>query len=80
YFLEDGVMSSRKYPYIAFKAEREAGDQLLSVENLTKTADDGTVLFKNLTFTIRKGEKVVFLCRNPKVLTTLFDVLMEETK
>ncbi|MCU0439907.1 MAG: ATP-binding cassette domain-containing protein [Raineya sp.] len=78
--LEDITPSSRKYPYIAFKAEREAGDQLLSVENLTKTADDGTVLFKNLSFTIRKGEKVVFLCRNPKVLTTLFDVLMEETK
>jgi ATPase subunit of ABC transporter with duplicated ATPase domains len=78
--LEDITPSSRKYPYIAFKAEREAGDQLLSVENLTKTADDGTVLFKNLTFTIRKGEKVVFLSRNPKVLTTLFDVLMEETK
>jgi ATPase subunit of ABC transporter with duplicated ATPase domains len=78
--LEDITPSSRKYPYIAFKAEREAGDQLLSVENLTKTADDGTVLFKNLTFTIRKGEKVVFLSKNPKVLTTLFDVLMEETK
>ncbi|KOY85628.1 ABC transporter ATP-binding protein [bacterium 336/3] len=78
--LEDITPSSRKYPYIAFKADREAGDQLLSVENLTKTAEDGTVLLKNVTFTLRKGEKVVFLCRNPKVLTTLFDILMEETK
>jgi len=78
--LEDITPSSRKYPYIAFKADREAGDQLLSVENLSKTAEDGTVLFKNLTFTLRKGEKVVFLCRNPRVITTLFDILTEQIK
>ncbi len=78
--LEDIVPSSRKYPYIAFKPEREAGDQLLSVENLSKTAEDGTILFQNLTFTIRKGEKVVFLCRNAKAITALLDILMEESK
>ena len=59
--LEDIQPSSRKYPYVNFKPEREAGDQILSVENLTYTAEDGTQLFENLSFTVNKQDKIFLL-------------------
>lgn len=77
--LEDIKPSSRRYPYIQFKPEREAGNQLLSVENLSKTLDDGTVLFKNITFTVEKKDKIAILGRNDLSASTFFQVLMEET-
>ena len=67
--------SSRKYPGIIFPMEREPGNQILEVENLKATDEDGTVLFDNVNFNIEKGEKVVFLSHNPKAMTTLFEII-----
>ena len=76
--VEDIKPSSRKYPFINFKPEREAGDQLLSVENLSATTDDGTPLFTNLSFTINKGDKVALLAKDSLAITALLDILAGE--
>lgn len=77
--LEDIQPSSRKYPYVGFKADREAGDQLLRVENLTVSLE-GEKILNNVSFTIKKGQKVVFLANSEVVTTSLFRVLMGEIK
>jgi ABC-type cobalamin/Fe3+-siderophores transport system ATPase subunit/site-specific DNA-cytosine methylase len=78
--VEDIKPSSRKYPFINFKPEREAGDQLLSVENLSATTEEGVPLFTNLSFTVNKGDKVAFLAKDSLAITALFDILMGEGK
>ena len=67
--------SSRKYPGIIFQMEREPGNQILEVERLKATDNDGNVLFDNVSFNIEKGQKVVFLSRNPKAMTALFEIV-----
>ena len=67
--------SSRKYPGIIFSMEREPGNQILEVENLKAVDEDGTVLFDNVNFNIEKGQKVVFLSRNSKAMTALFEII-----
>ena len=67
--------SSRKYPGIIFQMEREPGTQILEVEGLKAVEPDGTVLFDNVTFTIEKGQKTVFLSHNPKAMTALFEII-----
>lgn len=67
--------SSRKYPGIIFLMEREPGNQILEVEGLKATDNDGNVLFDNVSFNIEKGQKVVFLSRNPKAMTALFEIV-----
>ena len=69
--------STRKYPGIIFTMDREPGNQILQVEGLTAIEDDGTVLFKDLSFTVEKGQKVVFLSRNPRAMTALFEIINE---
>lgn len=76
--VEDIQPSSRKYPYIAFKPEREVGDQILTVENLSYTLEDGTVLFRNLSFSMAKGDKIAFLSKDGLAVTALFDILTGE--
>jgi len=76
---EDIKPSSRRYPYVGFKPEREAGDQLLRVEGLTKTID-GVKVLNNVTFVIHKNDKVVFVGENELANTTLFKILMGELK
>lgn len=78
--VEDIKPSSRKYPYIAFKSDREAGDQILSVDNLSKTAEDGTSLFKNVSFMANKGDKIAFVGKNVLAISALFDILAGEAK
>ncbi|WP_282778463.1 ABC-F family ATP-binding cassette domain-containing protein [Phaeodactylibacter xiamenensis] len=73
--LEDIQPSSRKYPYINFKMEREPGDQILKVENLSLQGTDGTPLFSNVSFTMNKGEKIALMGRNATALTAFFDVM-----
>lgn len=73
--IDDIQPSSRKYPYIHFKPEREVGDQILTVENLTYTSEDGTKLFENLSFTINRNDKVFFYSRDGLAVTALFDIL-----
>ncbi|MBP2625836.1 MAG: transporter related protein [Firmicutes bacterium] len=75
--LEDIKPSSRKYPYIAFKPDREAGDQLLTVENISKTIDGEKVL-DNVSFIVTKGDKIAFVGPNSVAKTTLFKILMGE--
>ncbi|WP_374140616.1 ABC-F family ATP-binding cassette domain-containing protein [Leptotrichia hongkongensis] len=74
---EDMQVSNRKYPYIEFKPEREAGNNMLKVENLTKTIDGEKVL-NNISFTINTGDKVVILSKNDIAKTTLFQILAGE--
>ncbi len=76
--VDDIKPSSRKYPFINFKPEREAGDQLLSVENLSATTEDGVPLFTNLSFTINKGDKVALLAKDSLAITALLDILAGE--
>ena len=73
--IEEIQPSTRKYPGIIFQMEREPGNQILEVENLSATDTDGTVLFRDLSFNAEKGEKIVFLSRNPKAMTTLFEII-----
>ena len=67
--------SSRKYPGIIFSMEREPGNQILEVQDLKAVDPDGTVLFDHINFNIEKGQKVVFLSRNPKAMTALFEII-----
>ncbi len=69
--LTDIEPSSRKYPFIGFKQQREVGNDILTVEGLTKKG-----LFENLSFTVRKGDKIAFLSENSMVITTLFNILL----
>lgn len=67
--------SNRKYPAIIFKQEREAGDQILSVENLAYYQEDGNCLFKDITFSLNKGDKVALLSSNGIAATTMYELL-----
>lgn len=73
--VEEIKPSTRKYPGIIFQMEREPGNQILEVQDLKAVTDDGTVLFDNVNFTVEKGDKVVFLSRNPLAMTALFEII-----
>ena len=72
--IEDIKPSSRRYPGIIFTPEREAGDQILQIENLSCSLE-GRMLFKDLNLNVNKGDKIVFLSRDTKAMTTLFQIL-----
>jgi ATPase subunit of ABC transporter with duplicated ATPase domains len=76
---EDIVASSRKYPGIIFKQDREVGNEILKVENLTKTID-GKTIFSKVRFDIQKGDKIAFISRNPIALTAFFEVINGKMK
>lgn len=69
--------STRKYPAIIFKQEREAGDQILSVENLASYTEDGACLFKDINFSLNKGDKVALLSKDSIATSTFYEMLME---
>ncbi len=69
--------SSRRYPGIILKPEREVGDQILTVRNLTKSLN-GEVLFKDVSFTFEKNQKIALLSRNSLATTTFYQVLAKE--
>ena len=73
--LDDIQPSSRKYPYIAFKADREIGNDLLTVENLSKTID-GVKVLDNVSFSLNANDKVALVGSNETAKTTLFEILM----
>jgi len=75
--LDDIQPSSRRYPYVAFKAEREIGNDLLRVEGLTKSINGQKVL-DNVSFIINRNEKVAFVGKDDLANTTLFQILMGE--
>lgn len=76
--VDDIKPSSRRYPFINFKPEREAGDQLLSVEGLSAKNPEGEYLFKDVSFTLTKGDKLAVLSRDSLAISALFDILMGE--
>jgi len=73
--LEDIKPSSRKYPGIIFEQEREAGDQILHINDLSKTID-GVPLFSRLNLNVSKGDKIAFISKNALAITSLFNILM----
>lgn len=77
--IEDIKPSSRRYPGIIFTPEREAGDQILEIENMTCSVE-GQILFSGLNLNVNKGDKVVFLSRDTKAMTALFKVLNGEAQ
>jgi ATPase subunit of ABC transporter with duplicated ATPase domains len=76
--IDDIEPSSRKYPYIHFKPEREPGDQILTVENLSATGEDGQKLFENVSFSMGKNDKIFVYSRDSLAVTALFDILAGE--
>ena len=75
--LEDLPISTRKYPFVGFTPEREAGNDILTVSGLSKTID-GEKILDNVSFTINKGDKTIFLADNDLSQTVLFQILMGE--
>ncbi|MFT3911298.1 MAG: ATP-binding cassette domain-containing protein [Ferruginibacter sp.] len=71
---EDITPSNRKYPGIIFKQEREVGNEILKVDNLSLTIE-GKTIFSKVKFDIQKGEKIAFLSREPIALTSFFEIL-----
>ena len=73
--LDNMPASSRRYPAIIFNQSREAGDQILEVEGLTAHSEDGTLLFKDLSFKMNRGDKIAVLSDNSLAITALFDII-----
>ena len=67
--------SSRKYPGIIFSMDREPGNQILEVSGLKAVTEDGVVLFDDVNFNVEKGDKIVFLSRDPRAMTALFEII-----
>ncbi|MGC6414111.1 MAG: ABC-F family ATP-binding cassette domain-containing protein [Bacteroidia bacterium] len=81
--VEDIQPSTRKYPGIFFKQNREVGDQVLNIEGLSYTTESGEKLFSDVNFTVNKGDKIAFVSRNTLALNTFFKILwgdVEPTK
>ncbi|MBN1651117.1 MAG: ATP-binding cassette domain-containing protein [Bacteroidales bacterium] len=77
--IEDIKPSTRKYPGIIFTPEREAGDKILEVSGLSYSIE-GKVLFKDVDFYANKGDKIVFLSRDPRAMTALFEIINDKQK
>jgi ATPase subunit of ABC transporter with duplicated ATPase domains len=73
--LEEIQPSSRKYPFIHFKPEREPGDQILKVEKLSKRGEQGELLFSNVSFTLNRNEKITLLGQNTAAINALYAIL-----
>jgi ATPase subunit of ABC transporter with duplicated ATPase domains len=76
--LEEIKPSSRRYPGITFHQDRDAGNQLLSIDNLSKK-HEGKVLFQGVTLTVNKGDKIALVSRDSLALTQFFEVLNQQT-
>ncbi|MBF0532251.1 MAG: ATP-binding cassette domain-containing protein [Candidatus Omnitrophica bacterium] len=77
--IDDIKPSSRKYPFVGFQQEKEAGNDILNIDNLT-LALDGEVALKNFNLSVNKGDKIAFFGRNDKCKTALFQAVMDEIK
>lgn len=73
--VEEIQASTRKYPGIIFTPERDPGNMVLEVAGLTKVAEDGTVLFRDVNLNIEKNDKVVFVSRDPRAMTAFFEII-----
>jgi ATPase subunit of ABC transporter with duplicated ATPase domains len=77
--IEDIQPSNRKYPGIIFKQEREVGNEILKVENLTKIIE-GRTIFSKVNFDIQKGQKIAFISKDPIALTSFFEIINGKIK
>jgi ATPase subunit of ABC transporter with duplicated ATPase domains len=77
--VEDIKPSSRRYPAIIFEREREAGDQILNIEKLSKEID-GEVLFNDININLSKGDKVVVISKNSKAVNSFYEILNGKTE
>ena len=75
--IEEIEPSNRKYPGIIFQPLREVGNQILSVENLSKSVD-GRSLFNKLTFSVSKGDKIAFVSKDPLAVTSFFEIINDK--
>lgn len=73
--VEDIKPSSRRYPAIIFDRDREAGDQILNVEGLSKTDAEGVLLFDNIDINLNKGDKVAVISKNSKATTAFYQII-----
>ncbi len=78
--LEDMRPSSRRYPYIAFKPERDPGDVIFEAINISKKDAEGNYLFKNVSFRFNKGERIALISRNANAMTAFFNIIAGEDK
>ncbi|MBO7259164.1 MAG: ATP-binding cassette domain-containing protein [Paludibacteraceae bacterium] len=78
--VEEIQPSTRRYPGIIFTPEREPGNMVLEVAGLSKTAEDGTVLFRDVNFNVEKDDKIAFVSRDPRAMTALFEILSGNDK
>ena len=67
--------SSRRYPGILFQPDREPGNKVLEVNDLSAVTDEGEVLFKGLTFNVERDDKIVFISHDPRAMTALFEII-----
>lgn len=77
--VDDIQPSTRKYPAIIFTPDREPGNKVLEVNNLSKSID-GNFLFQDINFALDKGDRIVFLSHNPLAMTAFFEILMGDDK
>ncbi|WP_455497178.1 ABC-F family ATP-binding cassette domain-containing protein [Coprobacter sp.] len=77
--IEEIKPSSRRYPGIIFTPDREPGNKILEVKGLEKSVD-GSLLFKDVNFTVEKDDKIVFLSRDPRAMTAFFDIINDIVK
>ncbi len=78
--IEEIQPSTRKYPGIIFTPDREPGNQILEVNDLSYTTPEGDLLFRNASFNIEKDDKVVFLSHDPRAMTAFFEIINENIK
>ena len=72
--IEEIKPSSRRYPGIIFTPQREVGNKILEVKGLEKSIE-GTLLFRDVNFSVEKGDKIVFLSRDPRAMTSFFEII-----
>ena len=77
--VEEILPSTRKYPGITFTPAREVGDRILDVRNLSKSVE-GQLLFKDVEFSVEKGDKIAFLSKDPRAMTALFEIITGNEK
>ncbi len=73
--VDDIKPSSRRYPAIIFDREREAGDQILNVEGLAASSEDGDLLFENININLAKGDKVALISRDSRATTAFYEIV-----
>lgn len=78
--VEDIKPSSRRYPAIIFDREREAGDQILNIDGLTASSEDGDLLFQNISINLAKGDKVAIISKDSRATTAFYEIINEKKR